>query len=497
VTLRLRLVLALAALLAVGLVLFGVTTYSFYARSERQRLDTQLLSAIPLVTTELRQAAGQAQPDRNGGPGGPHGGPDGRGDGRPPVVVAPGTYAELRTSAGTVVANGANQANDQPSLPPVLKAEGRQRRFFDAASASGSASWRVVVSADEHGDQTVVVATPLTEVRDALDRLVIIEASAALALLSLVAAGSWLILRRGLHPLELMAAKAGTITAGDLSQRVEPAEATTEVGQLGLALNAMLGEIEHAFAEREETERRLRRFLADASHELRTPLTSIQGFAELFRLGAESEHVDQAVIMRRIEQESARMKTLVEDLLLLARLDQTRTAERVPVDLAVLAADACSDAVAAAPDRRVTLEAPEPALVHGNPDYLRQAIANLVANAVRHTPEGTPIEVAARLDRGAAVVEVRDHGAGLDDEAIRHVFDRFWQADAARAGSGAGLGLSIVAGIAAEHQGSASAGNADGGGARFSLRLPLSTQPTTSGAAGARGPLDGSLTRRS
>jgi len=244
----------------------------------------------------------------------------------------------------------------------------------------------------------------------------------------------------------------------------------------------MLGGIESAFAERDRTEHRLRQFLADASHELRTPLTSIQGFAELFRLGTGSAGgaapaVDLPVIMRRIEEESARMKTLVEDLLLLARLDQTRPIERVPVDLAVLAADACSDAVAAAPDRPVALDAPGPIEILGDRDHLRQAIANLVTNALRHTPPGTPIEVSARVDDGVAVVAVRDHGPGLDAEALAHVFDRFWQADQARVGTGAGLGLAIVAGIAAEHAGDATAANAPGGGALFTLRLPLRATP--------------------
>src|SRR5207244_6228558 len=156
--------------------------------------------------------------------------------------------------------------------------------------------------------------------------------------------------RRGLRPLEHMATSARSIAGGELSQRVGPSDERTEVGQLGLALNTMLDAIDAAFAERDATEQRLRQFLADASHELRTPLTSIQGFAELFRIGAEQDQVDLPTILRRIEEESARMKELVEDLLLLARLDQTRPVERAPVDLAVLAADACSDAIAAAPD---------------------------------------------------------------------------------------------------------------------------------------------------
>ena len=172
------------------------------------------------------------------------------------------------------------------------------------------------------------------------------------------------------------------------------------------------------------------------------------------------------------------MKTLVEDLLLLARLDQTRPVERTPVDLAVLAADACSDAVAAAPDRPVALDAPEPVVVLGDQDHLRQAIANLVTNALRHTPAGTPIEVSAGLVNGdGAVVAVRDHGRGLDEEALAHVFDRFWQADRARVGKGAGLGLAIVAGIAAEHGGEALAANVPDGGALFTLRLPPGPAP--------------------
>jgi two-component system OmpR family sensor kinase len=302
---------------------------------------------------------------------------------------------------------------------------------------------------------------------------VIIEAAAGLGLLALLGAGSWLILRRGLRPLERMAHSAATITAGDLSQRVQPSDGRTEVGQLGLALNTMLGEIEAAFRVREATEARLRQFLSDASHELRTPLTSIQGFAELFRMGADHDHVNLGVILRRIEEETARMRVLVDDLLLLARLDETRPLERGPVDLSVLAADACSDAVAADPRRPVTLDAPEPIVVLGDRDHLRQAIANLVANAVAHTPHDAALEVSARMDLGAARVSVRDHGPGLGGDGLAHVFDRFWQADRARTGRGAGLGLSIVAAIAAEHGGTASATNAPGGGAIFTLRLPL------------------------
>jgi two-component system OmpR family sensor kinase len=307
----------------------------------------------------------------------------------------------------------------------------------------------------------------------ALHRFVFIGAAGALGLLVALSAGAWLILRRGLRPLERMATTARSITGGDLSKRVSPSGGNSEVGELGLALNTMLDDIEAAFAQREATERRLRRFLADASHELRTPLTSIQGFAELFRVSGEDARVDLPTILRRIEEESARMKVLVDDLLLLARLDQTRAAERQPVDLSVLCADACSDAVATEPGRPVTLDAPEPVVVAGDETHLRQAIANLVTNAIKHTPPGSPIAVSARLAVAEAVVTVRDHGPGLDGATLAHAFDRFWQADEARVGPGAGLGLAIVASIAAEHGGRAAAANADGGGAVFTITLPV------------------------
>jgi two-component system OmpR family sensor kinase len=477
-TLRLRLVLALVVLLVAGLALFGWATYSLYAHSEYQRLDEQVRSSVPLVSTQLDQLAGRANPDGrpNSGGRGP-GGPGPEGHGAPPVAVPPGTYAELRSSNGTVLSHlQLSTSSPVPRLPSSLPAGSGNGRLLTVGAQSGSGHFRVLVRPEPgpSGD-TLVIALPLTEVTKALNGLVLIEAITAAGLLVLLSAGSWLVLRRGLRPLEQMAGTARSITAGDLSQRVSPSGGADEVGQLGLALNTMLKDIEAAFREREATEQRLRQFLADASHELRTPLTSIQGFAELFRVSGDDARVDLPTILRRIEEESARMKVLVEDLLLLARLDETRSTERAPVDLAVLAADACSDAVAIAPDRAVTLEAPEPVVLAGDQAHLRQAVANLVTNALRHTPAGTPLEVNARLDNGCALVSVRDHGPGLNGEALDHVFDRFWQADAARAGTSAGLGLAIVSGIAAEHGGTATAANAPGGGAVFTIRLPITS----------------------
>ncbi len=494
-TLRLRLVLALVTLVAAGLAVFGVATYTLYSRSQHQRLDDQIRSSQQLVEARLENEAGP-----------------GPGPGSPTVNIPAGTYAELLSSSGTVLNHFAD-SNDtaKPKLPSPLPASSGPPRLFTVGSTTGSGGFRVLVGkvtlpfggpggggprapfgnggGDRGGvaNNTIVIAAPLSDVTNALDRLVLYEASGAFVLL-LLSVGSGLILRRGLRPLERMAGTARSIAAGDLSQRVSPSGGAGEVGQLGLALNTMLDDIEGAFREREATEQRLRQFLADASHELRTPLTSIQGFAELFRLSGGDARVDLPTILRRIEQESARMRVLVEDLLLLARLDQTREAERAPVDLAVLAADSCSDAVAMAPDRPVTLDAPEPVVVAGDQALLRQAIANLVTNAVHHTPTGTPIEVSAKLIDGWAVVAVRDHGPGLDEDGLAHVFDRFWRADRARVGSGVGLGLAIVSGIASEHGGTATAANTAGGGAIFTLRLPLSATNARIPATSERAP---------
>ena len=478
-TLRLRLVLAILALVTVGLAVFGVVSYSLYSRSEYQRLDDQLRNAVGPVNGLIYRNSGLEF-----GPGGPGAFPSTGGANTQPGFTprAPSTpleaYGELIDPNGKVIGSPLQPSteNSAPALPDPLPKPEANAVPFTVGSVSGSTQWRaLIIRTDRPEGSSLVVAIPMTETTASLQRLVLIGAVGAVMLLAILGAGSWLILRRGLRPLEQMATSARSISAGDLSERVAPSDDTTEIGQLGMALNSMLAEIEEAFHEREATEHRLRQFLADASHELRTPLTSIQGFAELFRLGADEDldHVNLEIIGRRIEEESARMKVLVEDLLLLARLDETRPFDRVPVDLAVLAADACSDAVAADPDRTVTLNAPDPLVILGDQDHLRQAITNLVTNALGHTPAGTPIEVGAVLVNGEAIVTVRDHGGGLALDSIDEVFNRFWQADDARVGSGAGLGLAIVTGIATEHGGSATAENAADGGALFTLRFPL------------------------
>ncbi|MFI6816458.1 sensor histidine kinase [Nonomuraea sp. NPDC050328] len=288
----------------------------------------------------------------------------------------------------------------------------------------------------------------------------------ALSGLTLLAA--WLV-RRGLRPLDRMVAAAGAIGAGDLGRRVEPAPPETEVGRLARALNAMLGQLEGAFRERAESRARLERFVADASHELRTPIATIRGYAELFRRGARVRQDDLAKAMSRIESEAARMGALVEELLLLARLDQGRVAERRVVELDVLVAEAVADTLAVEPDRPLDLLGDGPVRVDGDAAQLRQAVGNLLANLLRHTPPGTEASVRVAAVDGRAVVEVADRGPGLEPGA--RVFERFHH----RAGGGAGLGLSIVAAVAEAHGGHATAGPRPGGGAIFRLNLPEST----------------------
>ena len=275
-------------------------------------------------------------------------------------------------------------------------------------------------------------AVPLTEADATLHRLLRIEALVIAGILLALGGLAWWLVRIGLRPLERIGVTAGSIAAGDLSRRVDPAEPRTEVGRLGLALNRMLERLEEAFAKQRASEDRLRTFLADASHELRTPLASIRGYAELFRIGAARDPADTEKAMRRIESEAARMGVLVEDLLTLARLDEVRDQIREDVDLSRLAGDAVDDARATAPDREIDLSASGHVTVSGDPHQLRQVFANLLRNALVHTPPGTPIEVDVRDDGAGGVLEVRDHGQGLPSDENGELFERFWRAESGR-----------------------------------------------------------------
>ena len=287
-SLRAKLVSALGVLLAVGLLAFGVVTYNRYSTVAYRKLDDRLRSSSQAAERYLHGVAGL---DPGGGPG-DRDGPDSR-------SLGIGSYAELRDPNGQVLAQ--SQTTNVPDLPSEVELDVP----FTVGSSTGTGDWRALATADSrYPGNTVIVADPLGDVSEQLRNLVIIELVTGLVLLALLTTGAWLILRRGLRPLEGMAVAAGSIHGGDMSVRVTPSDGRGEVGQLGLALNTMLDNLQGAFAAQKESENKLRQFLADASHELRTPLTSIQGFAELFRLGVANEHVDQDVIMRRIEEES-------------------------------------------------------------------------------------------------------------------------------------------------------------------------------------------------
>jgi two-component system OmpR family sensor kinase len=282
------------------------------------------------------------------------------------------------------------------------------------------------------------------------------------------------VVRLGLRPLDEIEETAAAIGAGDLSRRVERADPGTEVGRLGLALNAMLGQIEKAFHAREASETRLRRFVADASHELRTPLSAVRAYAELFARGAASRPDDLERSMDGISRESERMSVLVEDLLLLARLDEGRPLEHEQVELDEVVREAVETARAVDPERQLDVEL-EPIRVIGDRDRLRQVIDNLLANVRAHTPPGAPARVTLLRVAEMAELEVADTGPGMDEDALARVFERFFRADPsrARASGGAGLGLSIVSAVAEAHGGTVTATAAVGEGATFRVTLPL------------------------
>jgi two-component system OmpR family sensor kinase len=363
-----------------------------------------------------------------------------------------------------------------PASPRIPASVPLEKPFTVASFGSSGLHYRVYVIHDPEDTGLTVAAVPLREVEATLSRLRLVEGLVIAGVLVALGISAFFAVRLGLRPLYRIEATAGQIAAGDLSRRVSPATPRTEVGRLGLALNAMLERLEQAFAARTASEERLRQFLADASHELRTPLASIRGYAELFRMGAATDAHGTELAMRRIEDEAKRMGVLVEDLLTLAHLDETPGFRRETVDVAQLARDAVEDARATAPDRQISLSSPESAVTSGDPHQLRQVLGNLLRNALVHTPSATAIEVSLAQDEEAITLSVRDHGPGLPANSHGNLFERFWRAEGGRerGRAGAGLGLSIVREVIQAHHGQISARNAPGGGALFSVRLPRS-----------------------
>ena len=344
---------------------------------------------------------------------------------------------------------------------------------FTVPARSGGGSWRLLAVADPPG-RLVVVGVSLDDVQSTIGRIRLVQVGGTVAVLAALGLVSWWVLRLGVHPIENMARTADAIAGGAPSTRVDHPGEGTEAGRLGIALNAMLARIEDAFRAQEASEGRVRRFAADASHELRTPLTSIRGYAELWRAGGLRGPGELDDAMRRMEQEAARMGALVEDLLLLARLDQRRPLEPTMLRLDALVADGVRDARAVEPDRPIDFTA-EPVPVRADEAHLRQVVVNLLANTRAHTPAGTPVRVSVAAGGGRARLEVADDGPGMAPQVAAQVFERFYRADASRhrAGGGTGLGLAIVKAVAEAHGGTARVDSAPGRGSRFTVELPL------------------------
>ncbi|MDQ3655229.1 MAG: HAMP domain-containing histidine kinase, partial [Chloroflexota bacterium] len=325
----------------------------------------------------------------------------------------------------------------------------------------------------------LIVAAPTRDVEEATARLVRIVLLASGIALAVATAFCWWLIRQGLKPVDRMVDTASAIAAGDLAQRVPDPDPATELGRLGTALNEMLTQIEEAIAARAAGEQRLRRFVADAAHELRTPLTSLRGYAELYRQGALPDEPAVRNAMGRIESEGERMARLVDDLLLLARLDQSRALDMAPVDIVPIVREAIEAFTVVAPDRPVSTDLPERATVEGDRLRLRQIVDNLLSNVRTHTPAGTSVAVAVTTDNAQVSIMVSDTGPGIPEEDREHLFERFWRADRARTRSrgGTGLGLAIVQSLVEAHSGAIAVESQQGHGTTFTVTLPIA--PTT------------------
>jgi two-component system OmpR family sensor kinase len=415
------------------------------------------------------------------------------------VSYGANAYSPNGTSQPDLSGSAASWLADNPQQPTTI------------AAASGSGPWLAMGFAENGG--TLILAVDVSGVYTTIRQLTDVDLIVSVAILLVLVVVGFAVVQANLRPLVEIEETAGEIAAGHLNRRVPERDPRTEIGRLGRSLNTMLSQIETAFHAREkseaaahQSEERMRRFIADASHELRTPLTAIRGFAEYYRQrggvlryfddesglagpggGLTAEDLDR--IMQRVEAEAARMGLLVEDLLLLARLDQQRPLARQPVDLLSLAADAVHDARLLAPSRAIDLSVQPGAafLVIGDEPRLRQIIGNLMSNALGHTPDGTPIELSissGTLDprrsksAPAVILDVTDHGPGMAPEQAHRVFERFYRADQARTrkAGGSGLGLAIVAALVAAHGGVASVRTAPGQGATFRIALPLAPE---------------------
>jgi two-component system, OmpR family, sensor kinase len=390
----------------------------------------------------------------------------------PPVL---GQYSVDFVSGHQLKAFVKGNPSLQPPLREYLPALAGSPRVLTITSGNGAAQLRV--SAVHAAGGTLVASTSLAAVSTTIDQLtlIVIIGSAAAALL--VAVGVAWIMRRGLRPIETMAAQADRITAGDLTERVHPQDPATEVGRLGAALNGMLTRIETAIGEREASQEATRQFFADASHELRNPLASLRANAELYQQGALTQRTQVDEAMRRIAAEAQRMSALVDDMLRLARLDQHPGQQDDPVDLTALASECAERAKITDPGRTWQTHITPGLATTGDEELLRRAIGNLLTNVHTHTPAGTVATITAACQGSTVLIEVSDNGPGVPASQLPRIFDRFYRGPAPAHQPGSGLGLAITAAIAAAHDGTAKAALNQPHGLRITLALPTGAQP--------------------
>jgi two-component system OmpR family sensor kinase len=357
-------------------------------------------------------------------------------------------------------------------LPSEVAKHGDEPFTIEAAGAD----FRAVARSLPNNSGTLVAAQSLEELDNTVSRLGFLFFFISLVLLVLMAIAARTVVAVGLRPLKTAEETAEEIASGNLSARMPEASPNTEVGRLVTTFNTMLTRIEDSFSARTKSEDKLRRFVADASHELRTPLTAIRGFSELYRQGAVKGEEDTKQLISRIEGESKRMSSLVEDLLLLARVDQAREMKSEAVDIVKLVADATASAQVSGPNHPITLISPNAEVfMLGDEVRIHQVIANLLANARSHTADGTPIAVMITSNDNEVSISVADQGPGMSDEDQKRIFERFYRADSSRARSGedgAGLGLSIVEAVMKAHGGSVSVESELGKGSKFTLTFP-------------------------
>jgi two-component system OmpR family sensor kinase len=477
VNLHRRLVAVVAVLLVVGLMIADFATYAsvrsfLYGRADDALASSETLAFNYLTFTAQKQVSPtEAELSRH---------------------VSPDVYIIITNAAGQVVLRRPSGSPTRPDPSPILTSSipvqqvpnvhqhfGRYGGTFrpdpDAfvvgARSDPDGRYRVVAVTVPQG--RMVTALSLNPTDDTLASLRRIELIASLAVVLAIGILALWVVRRGLRPLRDMAETADAIASGDLAARVPEEAVGTEVGRLGVALNQMLSQIESAFDEKSATEERLRQFVADASHELRTPLTSIRGYAELLRRGGFSDEAGTRKALQRVEEEATRMGGLVEDLLLLAELDQGRPLRTEPVDLRRISADAVGDSSAVNQEHELSLAPGSAVMVLGDPERLAQVALNLVRNALAHTPAGTTVRVSTGIEGAMGTIAVTDNGPGLAPEHAARVFDRFYRGDPARTGKGTGLGLAIVRAIAEALGGKAEVWSPPGAGFTVKVSLPL------------------------